>query len=248
MKFGWRWLRLRRVASLLGTTEAVNSQCRCEICRAVAALVSHRDVTSHPTRKASKGRAAALPLEAFLVGWEVTSLWETRAATARQISHRHWEFTASVVPRSEATRLRRSHRHPNFILKFGRRKPCLRYIGPRTGTPGAPAGGGLCPAPSGAAGYSDDRVGADLCVRPLPPAGPKAPLWKGICHPQGGWEIIHRHLPAISQGPMRASDPTGVLLGTAITLPYPGRLRRSRGRRGLRSRSKTSCSPDHSPR
>ena len=41
-------------------------------------------------------------------------------------------------------------------------------IGPRTGTPGAPAGGGLCPAPSGAAGYSDDRVGADLCVRPLP--------------------------------------------------------------------------------
>ena len=34
-------------------------------------------------------------------------------------------------------------------------------------------------------GYSDDRVGADLCVRPLPPAGPKAPLWKGICHPQG---------------------------------------------------------------
>ena len=28
-------------------------------------------------------------------------------------------------------------------------------------------GGGLCPAPSGVAGYSDDRVGADLCVRPL---------------------------------------------------------------------------------
>ena len=121
-------------------------------------------------------------------------------------------------------------------------------IGPRTGTPGAPAGGGLCPAPSGAAGYSDDRVGADLCVRPLPPAGPTAPLRKGICHPQGGWGIIRRRLPAILQGPMRASAPTGALRGTAITPPYPGRLRRSRGRRGLRSRSKTFCFPGHSPR
>lgn len=45
--------------------------------------------------------------------------------------------------------------------------------------------GRALPAPSGAAGYSDDCVGADLCVRPLSPAGSKTPLWKGICHPQG---------------------------------------------------------------
>ena len=45
--------------------------------------------------------------------------------------------------------------------------------------------GRALPRPVWRCGYSDDRVGADLCVRPLPPAGPKAPLWKGICHPQG---------------------------------------------------------------
>ena len=58
---------------------------------------------------------------------------------------------------------------PNFGTKYGRQGPCLRYIGPQTGTPGAPVKGGLCPAPSGIAGHSDDRVGADLCVRPDTP-------------------------------------------------------------------------------
>ena len=105
--------------------------------------------------------------------------------------------------------------------------------------------GRALPRPVWRCGYSDDRVGADLCVRPLPPAGPKAPLWKGICHPQGGWGIIHRRLPAISQGPMRASAP---LRGTAITPPYPGRLRRSRGRRGRRFPHKIFGFADHSPR
>ena len=41
---------------------------------------------------------------------------------------------------------------PNFGTKFGRRRPCLRYIGPQTGTSGAPVGGGLCPAPGFAPG------------------------------------------------------------------------------------------------
>ena len=40
-------------------------------------------------------------------------------------------------------------------------------IGPQIGTPGARVGGGLCPAPPGVAAHSDDRVGADLCVRPF---------------------------------------------------------------------------------
>ena len=75
---------------------------------------------------------------------------------------------------------------PNFGTKYGRRKPCLRYIGPQIGAPSAPVGGGLCPAPSSAAGYSDDHVGADPCVRPLPrPPQGKAPLCKGSCRPQG---------------------------------------------------------------
>ena len=106
--------------------------------------------------------------------------------------------------------------------------------------------GRALPRPVWRCGYSDDRVGADLCVRPLPPPpGPRLPCGKESVTRRGGWGIIHRRLPAISQGPMRASAPTGVLW---ITPPYPGRLRRSRGRRGLRSRSKTFCFPGRSPR
>ena len=71
-------------------------------------------------------------------------------------------------------------RRPNFGTKFGRQGPCLRYIGPQAGAPSAPVGGGLCPAPPGVAGHSDDRVGADLCVRPLPrPRRPRLPCAKG---------------------------------------------------------------------
>ena len=40
-------------------------------------------------------------------------------------------------------------------------------------------GGGLCPAPSGVAGYPNDRA-----VSARPPQG-KAPLCKGSCHPEG---------------------------------------------------------------
>ena len=86
---------------------------------------------------------------------------------------------------------------PNFGTKFGRRKPCLRYIGPLLHTTcgasvgrgdltpppqvcsNASVGGGLRPAPLGEVrfrvnfryfGTPSPRVGADLCVRPW--AGP----------------------------------------------------------------------------
>ena len=85
---------------------------------------------------------------------------------------------------------------PNFGTKFGRRKPCLRYIGPSLGTAcvtpvgrgdltpppwntsllRSPVGGGLCPAPLGKVCFRANfryrrnafplRVGADPCVRP----------------------------------------------------------------------------------
>ena len=85
---------------------------------------------------------------------------------------------------------------PNFGTKFGRRKPCLRYIGLLRGTTcgapvgrgdlaqptpsysGPPVGGGLRPAPwqrlphrmvLWAAEIFPHRVGADLCVRPETP-------------------------------------------------------------------------------
>ena len=85
---------------------------------------------------------------------------------------------------------------PNFGTKFGRRKPCLRYIGPLLCTASVasvaltppswthrpappPVGGGLRPAPLArsvsapipvAPERLPPRVGADLCVRPW--AGP----------------------------------------------------------------------------
>ena len=122
-------------------------------------------------------------------------------------------------------------------------------IGPRTGTPGVPAGGGLCPAPSGAAGYSDDRVGADLCVRPLPPRRAQGSLAERNLSPTGaaGGSFTDASQPfrRVRCGHRPLQESFG---GTAITPPYPGQLRRSRGRRGLRSRSKTFCFPGHSPR
>ena len=74
---------------------------------------------------------------------------------------------------------------PNFGTKFGRRKPCLRYIGPLPGTtcvapvgrgdhtppPGCSARWGRhrsAPIPVGSQTPPPPRVGADLCVRPPP--------------------------------------------------------------------------------
>ena len=127
----------------------------------------------------TKGRAAALPLETIL---EFTGDFrETGAGTSLRAYGGRWD----------------GGRRPGAgcLRSFG--APCLAgdegdggsvdlepALGVHRLSPlrisRLSVGGGLCPAPSGVAGYSDARVGADLCVRPLsrPPQG-KAPLCKG---------------------------------------------------------------------
>ena len=108
--------------------------------------------------------------------------------------------------------------------------------------------GRALPRPVWRCGYSDDRVGADLCVRP-PPRRVQDSLVERNLSPAGAaggsFTDASRPFRRVRCGHRPLQESFG---GTAITPPYPGRLRRSRGRRGLRSRSKTFCFPGHSPR
>ena len=84
-------------------------------------------------------------------------------------------------------------------------------------------GGGLCPAPSGVASYSDDHVGADLCVRMLSrsPQG-KAPLCKGSCRGFAAIEGLPEVAGHFGDALCRMSHPPLVTAGANALLRWPG--------------------------